>query len=217
MSDNERIFRRAAITSQTGIGVEERATIMAWRREERQRLIDARMKMSVAERQRASARIMEGLDRYCLTEDLLPAGTVVSGYWPLRGEPDLRAWLATLHAQGMTCVLPVVVTKGEPLQFRRWFPGCAMERGFWNIQVPADPAPHDPQLLLAPVVGFDAQGYRLGYGGGYFDRTLAQMQARQLPYRTIGVGYAAAVLDSIRPLPHDIRLHAIVTEQPGGD
>jgi 5-formyltetrahydrofolate cyclo-ligase len=191
---------------------EARARIMAWRRSERERLIEARMRAPVAERQAASALIAARLDDYCRTRNLAQAGSIVSGYWPLRGEPDLRPWLAQLHERGVTCVLPVVVEKAAPLEFRRWSPGCAMEKGFWNIPVPAAREPFTPQLLLAPVVGFDPQCYRLGYGGGYFDRTLALLDSRQCIYRTVGIGYDAARLESIQPLPHDIALHAIVTE-----
>ncbi len=189
-----------------------RAAIMAWRHQERQRLIDARLALSVETRQQASARIAARLDALARADGPLQPGSVVSGYWPLRGEPDLRPWLASLHAQGMICVLPVVVAKGEPLRFRRWSPGCRMEKGFWNIPVPADPAEFTPQLLTAPVVGFDQQCYRLGYGGGYFDRTLAELDAAAATYRVWGVGYAMTEISSIRPLPHDIRLHGIVTE-----
>jgi 5-formyltetrahydrofolate cyclo-ligase len=191
---------------------EARARIMAWRRSERERLIEARMREPVAERQAASAMIAARLDDYCSRRNLAPAGSIVSGYWPLRGEPDLRPWLAQLHERGVTCVLPVVVEKAAPLQFRRWSPGCAMEKGFWNIPVPVAREPFTPQVLLAPVVGFDPQCYRLGYGGGYFDRTLALLDSRQCSYRTVGIGYDAARLASIQPLPHDIALHAIVTE-----
>lgn len=191
---------------------QQRVQIMAWRRAERERLIEARLRAPVAERQLASGRIMEGLDRQFRDAGLLQAGAVVSGYWPLRGEPDLRPWLAALHEQGLVCVMPVVVTKGSALRFRRWFPGCAMEKGFWNIPVPADPAGFTPTLLTAPVVGFDRQCYRLGYGGGYFDRTLAELQALGAAYHVLGVGYASAELPSIQPLPHDIRLHGIITD-----
>jgi len=192
---------------------EERARIMEWRRNERQRLIDARLRLPVAERQQASEVIAQRLDAVWRGLGRLTPGTIISAYWPLRGEPDLRPWLGVLHAQGLTCVLPVVVEKGAPLAFRRWFPGCAMEKGFWNIPVPADPALFTPQLLISPVVGFDPQCYRLGYGGGYFDRTLALLQSQQRGFHVLGVGYGMARLDTIHPLPHDIALHGIVTEQ----
>lgn len=194
-------------------GVEARAAVMAWRREERQRQIAARLAMPVAQRQEASQAIAERVDAHCRSHGWLTPDSIVSGYWPLRGEPDLRGWLARLHGQGLTCVLPVVVEKGAPLAFRRWSPGCPMEKGFWNIPVPADPAEYTPSLLLAPVVGFDRQCYRLGYGGGYFDRTLARLVAQGHDFHTIGIGYAAAQLQGIRPLPHDIALHAVATER----
>jgi 5,10-methenyltetrahydrofolate synthetase len=190
-----------------------RQQIMAWRREERQRLLDARLRMPVADRQQASTHIIGRLDALWRAAGRLTPGTIVSAYWPLRGEPDLRPWLGELHAQGLVCLLPVVVQKGEPLQFRRWSPGCAMEKGFWNIPVPADPATFTPQLLIAPVVGFDRQCYRLGYGGGYFDRTLALLQSRQRAFHVAGVGYSEAEIPSIQPLDHDIALQAIVTEK----
>jgi len=191
----------------------KRQQIMAWRREERQRLLDARLRMPVADRQQASAQIIGRLETLWREAGRLKPGTIVSGYWPLRGEPDLRPWLGDQDAQGLVCVLPVVVQKGEPLQFRRWFPGCAMEKGFWNIPVPADPATFTPQLLIAPVVGFDRQCYRLGYGGGYFDRTLALLQSQQREFHVAGVGYSEAEIASIQPLDHDIALEAIVTDK----
>jgi 5,10-methenyltetrahydrofolate synthetase len=192
--------------------MQERQDIMAWRREERQRLLEARVRSPVAERQAASTRICERLDALWRGQGRLVPGAIVSAYWPLRGEPDLRAWLGVLHEQGLACVLPVVVEKGAPLQFRRWSPGCAMEKGFWNIPVPADPTPFVPELLIAPVVGFDRQCFRLGYGGGYFDRTLALLQSQGRTFHVMGVGYAQSEIPTIHPLPHDIALQGIVTE-----
>lgn len=185
---------------------------MEWRRAERARQIEARLRAPVSERQEASARIAERLDGYFRASGLLRAGATLSAYWPLRGEPDLRPWLGRLHEEGITCVMPVVVEKGAPLVFRRWSPGCAMEKGFWNIPVPAAREEFTPQLLIAPVVGFDAHCYRLGYGGGYFDRTLAQLRERGTPFHVAGVGYDMARLPDFAPLPHDIALQAIVTE-----
>jgi 5,10-methenyltetrahydrofolate synthetase len=84
-----------------------------------------------------------------------------------------------------------------------------MTRGIWDIPVPADETEIQPQVLLSPVVGFDSDCYRLGYGGGYFDRTLAALAGER---HVIGVGYAMAQLPSIRPLPHDIPMNVIITE-----
>jgi 5,10-methenyltetrahydrofolate synthetase len=191
----------------------DRPQIMDWRRSERQRLIEQRLRAPVEQRQQASAQICQRLGALWRDQARLKPGVIVSAYWPLRGEPDLRPWLGELSAQGLICVLPVVAEKNAPLQFRRWSPGCAMEKGFWNIPVPADPATFTPQLLISPVVGFDRQCYRLGYGGGYFDRTLALLQSQQREYHVMGVGYAASELATIHPLPHDIALHGIVTEE----
>lgn len=185
---------------------------MAWRRDQRERLITARMALGVAQRQEASARIIGKVDTWCRERSLLSPGVIVSGYWPLRGEPDIRPWLSSLIEAGFTCALPVVVAKGAPLQFRAWHPGCAMEKGFWNIPVPVVATPVIPQVLLAPVVGFDPAHFRLGYGGGYFDRTLELLRGRGFPHHVIGVGYSMARLGTIYPLAHDIALDTVITD-----
>jgi 5-formyltetrahydrofolate cyclo-ligase len=135
---------------------------------------------------------------------------VFSGYWPIKAEPDLRPLLAALHAEGARVALPLVEVKAAPLVFRRWTPETRMVRGDWNIPVPPPEAEVvTPEIALAPVVGWTAEGFRLGYGGGYFDRTLAALSPR--PF-TIGIGLQAARLATIYPQPHDIALDAIVTE-----
>jgi 5,10-methenyltetrahydrofolate synthetase len=133
----------------------------------------------------------------------------VSAYWPFRGEPDLRDLMATISADGGRCALPVVVERHRPLVFRQWSPGQPLQRGVWNIPVPADGAEVIPDVVIAPVVGFDPRCYRLGYGGGFFDRTLAALPARP---RVLGVGYSAAAIPTIYPQPHDIAMDLIVTE-----
>ncbi len=130
-------------------------------------------------------------------------------YWPIKGEIDLRHLVRDLIGMGAQAALPVVVEKGRPVEFWAWQPRMKMARGFWNIPVPAERRPLRPTALLVPLVGFDAAGYRLGYGGGYYDRTLAGLDPRPL---TIGVGYASGRLPTIFPQPHDIPLDAIVTE-----
>lgn len=182
-----------------------------WRRAERDRLIQLRLGLPVADRQEASRRIVAGLEAHVAERGLLRPDTVVSGYWPLRGEPDVRPWLTSLHERGHVCVLPVVVEKGTPLRFRRWSPGCEMERGVWNIPVPIAREEFIPDVLLAPVVGYDSGRYRLGYGGGYFDRTLAMLKSQQRSYYCIGIALDEARLETIHPQQHDIALDAIVT------
>jgi 5-formyltetrahydrofolate cyclo-ligase len=189
-----------------------REQIMEWRREQRRRLIEERLAMPVAERQEASARIAENLDALFRGRGWLRPGTVVSAWWPLRGEPDLRPWLGRLVDEGVVPALPLVVEKGAPLKFRAWKPGSRMEKGFWDIPQPAEPVEVEPDLLIAPGVGFDRAGFRLGYGGGYFDRTLAARIAAGKAYHAVIAAYSRTVLDSIHPLPHDIGFAAVVTE-----
>lgn len=136
------------------------------------------------------------------------SGRILSLYWPIRSEPDLRGLAGPLSALGLRLALPVVDQPGCPLIFRAWAPGDSMVRGHWNIPVPARDDRVQPDIALAPLVGWDADGFRLGYGGGYFDRTLAR-SPRPL---AIDVGPEAARLATIFPQPHDIRLDAIVTE-----
>ncbi len=169
-----------------------------------------RTTLSVAARQEISAAIARTLGSV-IRELVGPvAGRVVSGYWPIKGEPDLRGWLSEMHAEGATTALPVVESKGAPLIFRRWSPQTRMVRGDWNIPVPPPEAEAlIPEIVLAPLVGWDTAGYRLGYGGGYFDRTLAALASRPL---TIGIGFQSALLATIFPQLHDIPLDVILTE-----
>lgn len=184
----------------------ERSAVFAWRRAQRARLIAERRALDPTIRRSGDALIAAHLDR--LIGEV--AGRIVSLYWPFRAEPDLRGWGAALIARGARLALPVVEAERRPLAFRAWRPGDPLVKGVWNIPIPAEGAPVTPEVILAPVVGFDPQGYRLGYGGGYFDRTLAALPPG---WRAYGVGYAMAALPTIHPLPHDIALHAIVTPQ----
>ncbi len=192
----------------------QHADVMRWRKAERERLIARRLALDSGDRRAWSEKIAARL------EDLIGevAGVTVSAYWPFRGEPDLRALIERIVARGGRGALPVVVERGRPLIFRAWTPGDALERGVWNIPVPADGAEVTPDVVIAPVVGFDTACYRLGYGGGFFDRTLAAMAARP---RVFGVGYAQAAIPTIYPQPHDIPMDAVVTQdgvsRPGGD
>ncbi len=179
--------------------------IPAWRKAERKRLIAMRMEIPAAEREAMDAAIRDGLAALIGT----PAGRIVSAYWPFRAEPDLRPLLRSLRDAGARVALPVVVAKGQPLIFREWLPGAKLARGVWNIPYPEDGPELVPELSIAPVVGFDAGHYRLGYGGGFFDRTLASLDP--MP-RCIGVGYDAQEIPTIRPQAHDIPMVAIVTE-----
>jgi 5-formyltetrahydrofolate cyclo-ligase len=184
---------------------EQRSSILRWRKAERERLLARRIAIPADKRAEDSAAIAANLDTLLSSLE----GKVVSLYWPLRGEPDLRGWLASILQRGATCALPVVAEKNTPLIFHTWRPGEALKRGFWNIPVPEKEEAVIPDIALAPVVGFDEESYRLGYGGGYFDRTLAAYQVKP---RTIGVGFEIGRMETIRPQPHDIALDMIVTE-----
>jgi 5-formyltetrahydrofolate cyclo-ligase len=181
--------------------------VALWRKEKRAELIASRMAIPVEERARVASEVAGQLDQ------LIPASgdTIVSVYWPFRGELDLRDWMRSASARGLRIALPVVVEKGQPLIFREWAPGARLTRGVWNIPVPADGPEVVPNVLIAPFVGFDAQRYRLGYGGGFFDRTLAALKT---PRRVIGVGHPGGALPTIHPQPHDIPMDLVVTGQP---
>jgi 5,10-methenyltetrahydrofolate synthetase len=178
--------------------------LKAWRRGLRERLIAARMAVAVEERSNAAEAIAAPIAR------LVERGQTLSFYWPMKGELDFRPLATRLRAAGLKLALPVVVEKAQPMVFRPWFPGCAMARGIWNIPQPATEETVVPDIVLAPVVGFTDDCYRLGYGGGYFDRTLAAILSRPL---VIGVGLELQRVETIYPQPHDVRLDAVMTER----
>jgi 5,10-methenyltetrahydrofolate synthetase len=179
--------------------------VMRWRKAERERLITERLATDAQVRRRHAERIAEGLERVIGDAN----GLTISLYWPFRGEPDLRGLMERLAGRGARCALPVVVARGRPLLFRAWSPGAKLVPGVWNIPVPADGAEVVPDVVVAPVVGFDRACYRLGYGGGFFDRTLAAVPTKP---RVFGVGYGQAAIATIFPQPHDIPMDAVVTE-----
>lgn len=194
---------------------EQARDVARWRRAERARLRADRQALSVEARAAAGAALAGHL-RALLTARFGgsgsdgAAGKVFSAYWPIKGEPDLRPLMTALHAAGVIVALPLVEQKAAPLVFRRWTPDTRMVRGDWNIPVPPPEAAElVPEITLAPLMGWDGAGYRLGYGGGYFDRTLAALSPR--PF-TIGIGFQSARLSTIFPQPHDIPLDVILTE-----
>src|SRR6476660_4175234 len=158
------------------------AQIFAWRKEVRARLIADRLSIDPADRRQYAGKIALHLSRFI--EPL--SKRTVSFYWPICGEPDLRPLMQTVVEGGGRCALPVVVEKKAPLVFRLWKPGERLAAGIWNIPIPADGADVLPDIVIAPVVGLDSAGYRLGYGGGYFDRTLASLSHHDLPPKLSG-------------------------------
>lgn len=178
--------------------------VARWRKAERQRLIALRSALPADARARHTAAIADALDA------LLGAGAaaLVSLYWPIRAEPDLRPWMRAACERGLRVALPVAIALGRPMTFREWRPGATMARGLWKIPHPAEGPEVVPTHVIAPLVGFDAGCYRLGYGGGFFDRTLAAMGHHPT---VIGVGYPQLRIATIFPQPHDIPMDWIVT------
>ena len=183
--------------------------VARWRRAERLRLLAERAALSVDHRHAAAEQVAVHLDRVLNARFGSVRGLTISAWWPIKAELNLRHWLADLVARGAQMALPVVLTPAAPLVFRQWTPDCRMVQGFWKIPVPADGPEVVPDVALAPVVGWDAAGFRLGYGGGYFDRTLAALHPRAF---AVGVGLDAARVDTIFPQAHDIGMDLIVTE-----
>lgn len=192
-----------------GGGCGQARDVARWRRAERARLAGLREGLGQAGQAQVSDRIAGRL-KSVLSERGAGRRTVLSGYWPIRGEPDLRPILDELHRAGVTIVLPVVETRAAPMAFRRWPPGTRPVRSDRDFSVP--PPDADvlvPDIVFAPCLGWTADCHRLGWGAGYFDRTLAALSPRPL---TIGIALQAAHLPTIFPQPHDIPLDLILTE-----
>jgi 5,10-methenyltetrahydrofolate synthetase len=167
--------------------------------------IAARLALPVAEHRAASARVLEHLAGVLLAR---PPG-IIAFCWPIRAEVDCRPVVAQLVAKGWRAAMPVVVTTAAPMEFRAWWPDAPMVTDPHGIPVPATETISLPDVVLLPLVAFDAAGYRLGYGGGYFDRTLAACAPRPL---AIGVGFELGAVTTIHPAAHDIPLAMIITE-----
>ncbi|MGQ7848197.1 5-formyltetrahydrofolate cyclo-ligase [Granulosicoccus sp. 3-233] len=190
--------------------------VARWRKAERERLIDLRVAIPARDRQRHAEQVAVSLEKTIGNRE----DAIVSLYWPFRAELNLRHWMQEVVEDGVRVALPVVEAKSRPLIFREWLPDCPMQPGVWNIPVPVDGEVLQPTHVIAPLVGFDARGYRLGYGGGYYDRTLALMRERRLAPAVIGVGHSVTRIATIYPQPHDIPMDFIITEcdvlQTGG-
>lgn len=181
------------------------AQVRTWRVRERVRLKRERQALSSKDRASLTAAIAHNLDallerRPCRTLGL---------YWPIKGEFDLRTWAAEISARKRCeLALPVVVQELSPLEYWKWRPGDPMTRGFWGIMVPERREPAIPDVVIAPLVGFSGL-YRLGHGGGYFDRTLAVTEPKPL---VVGIGSEAGRVGGYIPQAHDIAMDVIVTE-----
>jgi 5-formyltetrahydrofolate cyclo-ligase len=142
-----------------------------------------------------------------------PQNQIVSVFHSFGTEISTTELFDRLVAEGWTTALPVVVAKNEPLQFRQWAPGDALVLGRWDIQIPADSAPEvEPDVLLVPMLAFDRKGYRMGYGGGFYDRTLAKLCSLK-KVTAIGIAYAGQEIDMVPRDDHDQPLDWIMTER----
>lgn len=173
------------------------------RKAERERLMAARLALSFGERTAHAERLAAELD--AVIGKIAPRS--VSLYRPLRCEPDLRSRAERAHDRGVRIALPVVIAKGQPLVFQEWRPGAPLTRGVWSIPYPADEQPLVPDVVIAPLVGFDPAGYRLGHGGGFFDWTLTALAPRPV---AIGVGDPTAAIATICPQSHDLAMDWIL-------
>jgi 5,10-methenyltetrahydrofolate synthetase len=180
--------------------------LKAWRKTERERLIAARVAVAPATLDSWRRRMDITLERS------FPglARCRLAFCWPIKGEYDARHLARTLRSRGALTALPVVVKPKSPLIFREWHPGVEMVAGVLDIPYPVGSPDVVPEAVLLPMNGWDLQGYRLGYGGGFFDRTLASLAKRPL---TIGVTYEFAKLDTIHPQSWDIPMDYVVTER----
>jgi 5,10-methenyltetrahydrofolate synthetase len=180
--------------------------IKVWKASQRKELLAKRVAISAEDRlswnSNITRHLMDGFPQL--------AGLCIGIYCPYQGEFDPRHAAHHFRELGATVALPEVVRKAEPLQFRVWWPGVAMVKGVYDIPVPEGTGIVTPQALIMPPVGFDAAGYRLGYGGGFYDRTLAGMTPRPL---TIGVAYELSRLQTIHPQDFDQSMDYVVTER----
>jgi 5-formyltetrahydrofolate cyclo-ligase len=177
--------------------------VSAFRKAERKRLYAARQQVPLDDRKAISASIMASLTDFL--GDV--SGRTIAAYWPIRGEINLRPWMVEACERGARICLPVVVEKNQPVEFHLWTPDCAMAKGIWNIPVPGNPDPVQPDVVIVPLLGVDEKGYRLGNGGGYYDRTLARLPGDLM---TIGVGQPFARMKTIFPMPWDIPMKTVL-------
>ena len=182
------------------------AELSAWRKGERARLLRERSALSEETLSGMRSRMDTHIER--TFPDLVHG--VLAFCWPYRNEYDVRHLAAALRRRGAKTAMPVVVAPKTPLIFREWHPGVKLADGPLGIPYPVESDEVQPDHVLLPMVGWDGDGYRLGYGGGFFDRTLAAIARRP---RVIGVAYEQAYMKTIRPQPHDIPVDFVVTER----
>lgn len=184
---------------------EDAADIPSWRKAARARLLELRRTMPASVHREAGQRIMQEL----LLRLPPKEGALVGCYWPFRREFNCLPYMRAVLRSGGRVALPVVLGQRKPLEFRSWTESAKMESGVWNIPHPASGEVVLPSALVIPLVGFDDAGYRLGYGAGYYDVTIARFAVRPL---LVAVGFEFSRLPTIHPQPHDQRMDVIITE-----
>jgi 5-formyltetrahydrofolate cyclo-ligase len=180
-------------------------TLKAWRTQLRAELIARRLAAKIEDRTRWNSAIDAHLD--ALLADV--AGKTIAYCWPYQAEYDARSLILRFLERGAEAALPVVVAPRQPMLFRQWTPETKMLAGVYDIPIPVDSPEVAPDIALIALAGFDDAGYRLGYGAGFFDRTLAVVERRPM---TVGVGFELARVPTIYPQWHDIPLDYVVTE-----
>ena len=151
-------------------------------------------------------------ERFAASISLAPQ-SIVAGYASIRDEPDVLPLLTRLVTQGHCCALPAVVSRAAPLEFRRWRPGEALEAAEFGVPTPAPGADvMNPDVLLVPLVGFDRRGRRIGYGGGFYDRTLEALRGRRAVV-TVGIAFSDQEVDEVPAGDHDQPLDWVITER----
>jgi 5-formyltetrahydrofolate cyclo-ligase len=182
------------------------ASLKAWRKAQRERLISERARVMPAQLDAWRRAIDATLER---SFPGLSRGRLAF-CWPIKGEYDSRHLARTLRERGALTALPVVVAPRQPLVFREWHPGVKLATGPLDIPYPVDSPAVVPNAVLLPMNGWDMAGYRLGYGAGFFDRTLASLSKRPA---VIGVAYEMARMETIHPQSWDIPVDWVVTER----
>lgn len=174
----------------------------------RRGLLEARRRVTEPQRQAANEALLVRLADHVGDA----AHERIAIYWPVRNEPQLEPLAMQWVMQGAGLALPVVDAAAQPLRFVSWRHGDPLVPGAFGIARPASDVAIRPTLIIVPCLGFDVRAYRLGYGGGFYDRTIAALQADpNLPVRTVGVAWDEALLDNFEPLPTDLPLDAVVT------
>jgi 5-formyltetrahydrofolate cyclo-ligase len=180
--------------------------LKSWRKAERERLIAVRENLDAA----TLALFRQRIDAHLWGSFPGLAAARLAFCWPIRGEYDARRLAQRLRERGAVTALPVVLAPRQPLVFREWHPGVTLASGPLGIPFPVGSDPVVPTAALVPMIGWDEAGYRLGYGGGFFDRTLASLARKPV---VIGVSYELAKIKTIRPHSWDIPRDWVVTER----